>query len=162
MRDDLILRLVMRFFSVELVKKICRVLLYLGMAGLLALSVKQIIFAIMKWCGFGWPSYWELAVAIAEAISEAPSLHLFWRVMAGSFAIALLGVVLYGARLRRKFQEKITHWRQLLEGDVQSDETEWSWKAILIEGGLQTLEAMRTKLMFVVIFEVLYIMISKG
>ena len=29
-------------------------------------------------------------------------------------------------------------------------------------GGLQTLEAMRTKLRFVVIFEVLYIMISKG
>ena len=99
---------------------------------------------------------------VAEAISEVPSLHFFWRVMAGSFAIALLGVVLYGARLRRKFQEKITHWRQILEGDVQSDETEWSWKAILIEGGLQTLEAMRTKLMFVVIFEGLYIMISKG
>ena len=61
MRDDLILRLVMRFFSVELVKKLCRVLTYPGMAGLLALSVKQVISAIMKWCGFGWLGYWELA-----------------------------------------------------------------------------------------------------
>ena len=162
MRDDLTMRLVMRFFSVELVKKICRVLLYLGMTGLLARLVQKIIFAIVKWWGFGWPSYWDLAVAMTGAICEAPSLHLFWRVMAGSFAIVLLGVVLCGSRLRRKFQEKITHWRQVLEGEVQSDETEWSWKAILIEGGLQTLEAMGKKLMVVAILGLLCILISKG